>query len=404
MVTEGILLGHKISRDGMELDRAKIDMISRLPPLTSVKAKRSFLGHEGFYRRFIKDFSKITRPMTRLLEKDVPFVFDEDCLKAFKFLKEQLVSALILLSPDWSLPFELMCDASDYAIGVVLGRKARYVWDDPLLFKICSDRILRRRVTREKGLDIVKLVHEDIDFMGRFPVSGGYKYILVAIDYVSKWVKSQALATNDALVVVKFLNKLFTRFGTPRAIISDRGTHFCNAVMEKALDHYGDTHHTSTAYHPQTNGQVENVNRGGEDWSEKLDEALWAFRTAYKTPLACHLPVELELRTFWALETVNLDLTEATRKRYFQIHELEELRDAAYSRSLNIKENMKVFHDRRLKGVKEVFPYGVMELENPYNETSWKVNGHRLKLYLGGSEDSLEMEETPLESSSQLTN
>ncbi|XP_076906108.1 uncharacterized protein LOC143562078 [Bidens hawaiensis] len=123
MVTEGIVLGHKISRDGIEVDRAKIDTISRLPPPTNVKAIRSFLGHAGFYRRFIKDFSKITRPMTRLLEKDVPFVFDEECLKAFKFLKDQLVSAPILVSPDWNLPFELMCDASDSAVGAVLGER-----------------------------------------------------------------------------------------------------------------------------------------------------------------------------------------------------------------------------------------------------------------------------------------
>ena len=121
MVTEGIVLGHKISRDGIEVDRAKIETISKLPPPSSVKSVRSFLGHAGFYRRFIKDFSKITRPMTRLLEKDVPFVFDEDCLKAFDFLKQKLVTAPILVAPDWSLPFELMCDASDYAVGAVLG-------------------------------------------------------------------------------------------------------------------------------------------------------------------------------------------------------------------------------------------------------------------------------------------
>ncbi|XP_076927236.1 putative mitochondrial protein AtMg00860 [Bidens hawaiensis] len=120
-VTEGIVFGHKISRDGIEVDRVKIDTISRLPPPTNVKARRSFLGHAGFYRRFTKDFSKITGPMTRLLEKDVPFVFDEACLKAFKFLKYQLVSAPILVSPDWNLPFKLMFVASDYAVGAVLG-------------------------------------------------------------------------------------------------------------------------------------------------------------------------------------------------------------------------------------------------------------------------------------------
>ncbi|KAD3337312.1 hypothetical protein E3N88_32832 [Mikania micrantha] len=123
MVTEGIVLGHKISRDGIQVDKAKIETISKLPPPTSVKAVRSFLGHAGFYRRFIKDFSKITRPITRLLEKEVEFVFDDDCLRAFEFLKERLVSAPILIAPDWSQPFELMCDASDFAVGAVLGQR-----------------------------------------------------------------------------------------------------------------------------------------------------------------------------------------------------------------------------------------------------------------------------------------
>lgn len=123
MVTEGIVLGHKISKAGIEVDRAKIDTISRLPPPTNVRAVRSFLGHAGFYRRFIKDFSKITRPITRVLEKDMPFDFNEECIKAFEFLKEKLVSAPILISPNWNLPFELMCDASDYAVGAVLGQR-----------------------------------------------------------------------------------------------------------------------------------------------------------------------------------------------------------------------------------------------------------------------------------------
>ncbi|GJT69003.1 reverse transcriptase domain-containing protein [Tanacetum coccineum] len=146
-----------------------------------------------------------------------------------------------------------------------------------------------------------------IDFMGPFPSSRGNKYILVAVDYLSKWVEAKALPTNDARVVVKFLKSLFSRFGAPRAIISDRGTHFCNDKFDKVMSKYGVTHHISTPNHPQTSGQVEVTNRGlkrilertvGENrasWSDKLDDALWAFRTAYKTPIGIFSPEKLKV-------------------------------------------------------------------------------------------------------------
>ncbi|GKA42925.1 reverse transcriptase domain-containing protein [Tanacetum coccineum] len=122
MVKEGIVLGHKISRKGIEVDKAKVDVISKLPHPTTVKGIRSFLGH-AFYRRFIKDFSKISRPMTHLLEKNTPFIFSEDCILAFQTLKKKLTEAPILIAPNWDQPFEIMCDASDYAIGAVLGQR-----------------------------------------------------------------------------------------------------------------------------------------------------------------------------------------------------------------------------------------------------------------------------------------
>ncbi|GJS90849.1 reverse transcriptase domain-containing protein [Tanacetum coccineum] len=123
MVKEGIVLGHKISRKGIEVDKAKVDVISKLPHPSTVKGIRSFLGHAGFYRRFIKDFSKISRPMTHLLEKNTPFIFSEDCILAFQTLKKKLTEAPILIALNWDQPFEIMCDASDYAIGAVLGQR-----------------------------------------------------------------------------------------------------------------------------------------------------------------------------------------------------------------------------------------------------------------------------------------
>jgi hypothetical protein len=122
MVREGIVLGHLVSERGIEVDRAKIEVIEQLPPPVNVKGIRIFLGHAGFYHRFIKDFSFIARPLTRLLAKDVPFEFDDACLQSFEILKKALISAPIIQPHDWCLPFEIMCDASDYAVGVVLGQ------------------------------------------------------------------------------------------------------------------------------------------------------------------------------------------------------------------------------------------------------------------------------------------
>nr|GEW22957.1 reverse transcriptase domain-containing protein [Tanacetum cinerariifolium] len=189
-----------------------------------------------------------------------------------------------------------------------------------------------------------------IDFMGPFPSSSGNNYILVAINYLSKWVEAKALPTNDARVVCKFLKNLFAQFGTPRAIISDRGTHFCNDQFAKVMQKFGVTHRLATPYHPQTSGQVEVCNHGlkcileravGENhvsWSDKLDDALWAFRTAYKTQIgctpyklvyrkACQLSIELEHKAYWALKHANFDLKTTGDHRKVQINELNELRD-----------------------------------------------------------------------------
>jgi hypothetical protein len=123
MVREGIVLGHIISERGIEIDKAKIETVEKLPPPTDIKSLRSFLGHARFYRRFIRDFSKITKPLTQLLQKDMEYIFDSVCLHAFRTLKQALISVPIMQPPDWNLPFEIMCDASDYAVGAVLGQR-----------------------------------------------------------------------------------------------------------------------------------------------------------------------------------------------------------------------------------------------------------------------------------------
>nr|GEU30138.1 reverse transcriptase domain-containing protein [Tanacetum cinerariifolium] len=162
-----------------------------------------------------------------------------------------------------------------------------------------------------------------IDFIGPFPSSKGKKYILVAVDYLSKWVEAKALPTNDARVVVKFLKSLFTRFGTPKAIISNRGTHFCNDQFSRVMEKYEVTHRLSTTYHPQTSGQVEVTNRG--------------------------LIRILERTAYWALKHANFDLKIAGDHRKLQLNELNELRDQAYENSLIYKEQTKKLHDDKIK-------------------------------------------------------
>ncbi|GJV82266.1 reverse transcriptase domain-containing protein [Tanacetum coccineum] len=555
MVKEGIVLGHKIYGAGIEVDRAKIDVIAKLPYPTNVKGKLTtapiiispnwnvpfelmcdasdltvgaVLGQriDGKFKLIYyasKTLNNAQEHYTTTKKELLAVVFSFDKFRqylilsktvvytdhsALKYLfseedeKPRLIRWVLLLqgfdieikdkkgaenlaadhlsrleNPNLGtfteeeitdefldehlmiLKAELNNDEPWYAnyVNYIVGKivppnwtpeKRRrffsqvknYFWDEPYAFKLCSDNVKRRCVTGNEILEILEHCHSgptgghhSVSITGRKVYESGFYWpsifkdvkdyvmrcdacqisgnISSRIDYISKWVEAQALPTNDARIVIRFLKRLFARFRVPKALISDRGTHFCNSQLEKALQKYRVTHKLSSAYHPQTNGQTEVTNRAikrilersvgynPKNWSEKLDDALWAFRTAYKTPTGC-TPFRLVYG----------------KACHLPLNELMELRDEAYENTRIYKERTKKWHDSRLRGdknfkagdkvllfnsrfkmhpgklkskwygpnvVKTVHPYGTVEIIDK-NGISFKVNGQRLKKYHDG--------------------
>ncbi|XP_070016019.1 uncharacterized protein [Nicotiana sylvestris] len=369
MVQEWIVLGHRVSSKGIEIDHAKVDVIEKLSLPTSVKAVKCFLGHAGLAFEELKKIlvtapsllhptrsnhlslcamqkKKESKPrlihwVLLLQEFDLEIrdrkgienqvadhlsrlegaekkVEVEDIIETFP--NEHLLAMIMEEAPWYAdianyLASGIACHASPYGGHFGGIRTAAKVLESGLYwptvfkdahawFKCCDECQRTCNISRRHEMPMTTIQEVEvfdmwgIDFMGPFVSSYGNKYILVAVYYVSKWVKAVALPTNDAKGVTSFLKKnIFTRFGTQRAILSDGGTHLCNRAFARLLEKYGVSHKVTTPYHPQSSEQVEvsnreiksvltkTVNATRNDWARKLDDALWAYRTTFKTPI-----------------------------------------------------------------------------------------------------------------------
>nr|GEY95613.1 reverse transcriptase domain-containing protein [Tanacetum cinerariifolium] len=317
--------------------------------------------------------------MTHLLEKETPFVFSKECVDAFDTLKKKLTDSPILVVPDWNLPFELMCDASDFMISAVLGqRKTKHFQPIHYASKTMTEAQIHYTSTEKEMLAVQTRCKAEVSLVGSPP--NPHKDVLENKDINENF----PLETLGSLSSVE---------------VSNRGL---KRILERT------------------------VGENRASWSDKLDDALWAFHTAFKPPIgcipyklvygkSCHLPIELEHRAYWALKHVNFDLKTAGDHQKLQLNELNELRDQACENSFIYKERTKKLHDSKIKNhifnvgdqvllfnshlkifsgklkthwsgpftIIQVFPYGTAELSQP-NGPNFKVNGHRVKHYFGG--------------------
>ncbi|GJX40921.1 reverse transcriptase domain-containing protein [Tanacetum coccineum] len=446
MVKEGIVLGHKISRKGIEVDKAKVDVISKLPHPTTVKGIQSFLGHAGFYRRFIKDFSKISRPMTHLLEKNTPFILTE---------------APILIAPNWDQPFEIMCDASDYAIGAVLGQRIEKHFR-PIHYasKTMTEAETNYTTTEKEMLAVVyafekfrsylimnkSVVYTDHSalkylFNKKDAKARLLRWVLLLQEFDFKVIDTKG-AENYAADHLSRLENPYENIFDPKQITETFPLETLNVLTSKdqSTPWLADFANYHAGKFIKTGMSTQEKNKFFKDvkhyfWDDPFlfktcadqiirrcvddKEALEILEACHSGPTGGHyganFTAKKKHKAYWALKHANFDLNTAGDHRKLQLNELSELRDQAYENSLIYKEKTKKLHDSKIKNrifnigdqvllfnsrlkifsgklksrwsgpftITKVYPYGTAKLSHA-DGSNFKVNCHRLKHYYGG--------------------
>ncbi|GJY70302.1 DNA-directed DNA polymerase [Tanacetum coccineum] len=390
---------HKISKAEIEVDKPKVDVIASLPYPTNFKGIRSFLGHAEFYRRFIKNFSKIAGPMTQLLMKDAKFDFSDECIESFDILRDKLITTLVIIAPNWDLDFELMCDASDYAVGAVLGQQIEKKFR-PIYYAIKTMNNAQEHYTTAKN-ELLSVVYTFDKFRSYLIMSKTVVYTdHPALKYLFSKKDAKPRLIRWVLLLQEFIIKIKNKKRTEN-LAADHLSRLENPSLEELnedtiQDNFPDEHLMVI--------KLKNT---------KIDS--WIVYGK-----ACHLPIELEHNAYQALKNVNIDLDVVRKHRFLQLNQLDEFRTDAYEHSRAYKERTKRWHDSkiidkefqevedvlvfnsRLKNfpgklrtrwygphtVSKVYPYGTVKVLGK-NGVRFKVNGHRLKKYHGHEIDEI---------------
>ncbi|KAL8116364.1 hypothetical protein AgCh_022750 [Apium graveolens] len=237
-VRQGIILEHKVSSKGLEVDKAMVGVIENLLPPISVKGIRSFLGHAGFYRHFIKDFSKISKPLCSLLEKDVPFKFDDECLATFETLKKSLITAPVITAPDWNEPFEMMCDASDYTVGAVLGQRKKNIFHVVTVFTdhAAIRYLVSKKDSKPRLIRWVLLLQEfELEIKDR---EGTQNQVA---DHLSRLENPNATSLDKTLINESFPDEQLFGVQEEEPWFADIVNYLVSKIMPPDLSYYGDT-------------------------------------------------------------------------------------------------------------------------------------------------------------------